>query len=79
MRASPVLGPTSSAAPGTGHLGTKRISLYQSHAVTAIPVDPGLRTETLTLGSRHQAKEKTQQPHLLLDYTLPSPETSASS
>ena len=68
-RASQVLGPNSAASPGTGLLRTKRISPSQSGAVTTIPIDPGLTSETLTLGSHHHAKEKTQESHLLLDHS----------
>ena len=73
MRASPVLDQTPAASPGTGHLGTRRIFPCQSHTATIFPLDPDLTSETLTLGSHHQRKEKTKQSHLLPDHSSAFP------
>ena len=71
------LGTTPAAAPGTGPLGTRRLSLGQSPAVTTIPIIPHLISETLTFGTSHQAQGRPYSLFCFLNTVLPSLGTSA--
>ena len=71
------LGTTPAAAPGTGPLGTRRLSLGQSPAVTTIPIIPHLTSETLTYGTCHQAQGRPYSLFCFSNTVLPSSGTSA--